>query len=88
MIHRKQQCPCCGYMTLDERGRYDICAVCFWEDDCAAEQFDQPASERPRGPNGVHLWQARLNYRAFGAAEENCIDSVRHPRSEELPDPH
>jgi Cysteine-rich CPCC len=26
-------CPCCGFLTLDERGGYDICPVCFWEDD-------------------------------------------------------
>jgi len=26
-------CPCCGYLTLPERGAYDICPVCFWEDD-------------------------------------------------------
>src|SRR5579885_3179586 len=29
----KYSCPCCGYKTLDERGGYDICPVCFWEDD-------------------------------------------------------
>lgn len=28
-----EPCPCCGYMTLDRRGAYDICPVCFWEDD-------------------------------------------------------
>ncbi|WP_328859368.1 CPCC family cysteine-rich protein [Streptomyces sp. NBC_00306] len=26
-------CPCCGYVTLAERGSHEICAVCFWEDD-------------------------------------------------------
>ena len=26
-------CPCCGYLTLDERGGYEICPVCYWEDD-------------------------------------------------------
>lgn len=24
-------CPCCGYLTLDERGGYEICSVCFWD---------------------------------------------------------
>src|SRR5690349_12959899 len=28
-----QACPCCGRATLDERGGYDICRVCWWEDD-------------------------------------------------------
>ncbi|HEY5317723.1 MAG TPA: CPCC family cysteine-rich protein, partial [Solirubrobacteraceae bacterium] len=27
-------CPCCGFLTLPdpERGSYEICPVCFWED--------------------------------------------------------
>lgn len=31
----KHKCPCCGYYTFDEKpsGTYDICEVCFWEDD-------------------------------------------------------
>lgn len=27
------QCPCCDYFSLDDRGEYGICSVCFWEDD-------------------------------------------------------
>ena len=26
-------CPCCLYQTIKERGQYEICPVCFWEDD-------------------------------------------------------
>lgn len=26
-------CPACGADTLDKRGGYDICDVCWWEDD-------------------------------------------------------
>ncbi len=26
-------CLCCGYRTLPARGDYDICPVCFWEDE-------------------------------------------------------
>lgn len=29
----KIACPCCGYLVFDERGCYEICPVCFWEDD-------------------------------------------------------
>lgn len=29
----KYICLCCGNRTLDSRGEYDICPVCFWEDD-------------------------------------------------------
>jgi hypothetical protein len=31
---QKTACPCCEYLTLeDEPGHFDICPVCFWEDD-------------------------------------------------------
>src|SRR5215211_4909943 len=26
-------CPCCGHITLSERGAYEICGECGWEDD-------------------------------------------------------
>lgn len=29
----KYKCFCCGYMTLEARAEFDICPVCFWEDD-------------------------------------------------------
>jgi len=30
---KKVRCLCCGYRTIDERGAFDICPVCFWEDE-------------------------------------------------------
>lgn len=31
---KKYKCPCCGYFTFEKKERaYDICLVCFWEDD-------------------------------------------------------
>ncbi len=30
---RKYRCLCCGYLTLESRGEFDICPVCYWEDD-------------------------------------------------------
>jgi hypothetical protein len=27
------ECFCCGYKTLTRRGEYEICPVCWWEDD-------------------------------------------------------
>ncbi len=29
----KYLCPCCYMPTLDERAGFDICTICFWEDD-------------------------------------------------------
>lgn len=31
----KYKCPCCSFYTFYDKpnGNYDICPVCFWEDD-------------------------------------------------------
>jgi hypothetical protein len=54
-------CPCCGQQTLPERGAYDICGVCGWEDD---GQDDHDADEVRGGPNGtMSLSRARQVFR-------------------------
>ena len=54
-------CPCCGYPTLHERGGYDICPLCNWEDD---GQDDPHADEVWGGPNGAYsLTEARENFK-------------------------
>jgi hypothetical protein len=54
-------CPCCGYPMLSERGGYQICRLCNWEDD---GQDDPHAEEVWGGPNGSYsLAQARMNFR-------------------------
>ncbi|MFI9006852.1 CPCC family cysteine-rich protein [Actinosynnema sp. NPDC053489] len=45
----KVVCPCCGYHTLDSRGDYDICEVCFWDDG----QDDHDADVVRGDPNGT-----------------------------------
>lgn len=53
-------CPCCGYPTLSERGAYEICSICDWEDD---GQDDPRADEVWGGPNGQYsLSEARGNF--------------------------
>ena len=78
----KYKCPCCGYYTFDEQpgGSYDICEVCFWEDD--PEQLEDPAYEG--GANPVSLIQARKNYEEFGASHPDLIVFVRAPYPDEL----
>jgi hypothetical protein len=77
------RCPCCRCKTLGERSVYEICPVCFWEDD---GQDDQNADEVWGGPNGpLSLTEARANYRAFGASSERRRQFVRAPQPEELP---
>ncbi len=51
-------CPSCGFPTLDERGGYDICPVCFWED---SGQDDAGADKIHGGPNrNISLTDSRL----------------------------
>ncbi len=57
-------CPCCGYATLDERGGWDICRICWWEDD---GQDNDNATVVAGGPNSnVSLARARLNFITSG----------------------
>lgn len=79
----KFACPCCGYKTLPERGGYEICNVCFWEDD---GQDDEDADVIRGGPNGaLNLTEARRNFVEFGVCEKRHIRDVRNPRPEEMP---
>jgi len=54
-------CPCCGYPTLCERGAYEICKLCFWEDD-----GQDDADEVLPGPNhGYSLAESRRNFERY-----------------------
>lgn len=76
-------CRCCGFWTLSDpqSGSYEICPVCFWEDDPV--QNEDPAY--PGGANRVCLSDARLNYIRYGACEEQAVGHVRPPTLRELP---
>lgn len=75
-------CPCCGFLTMpQDRGSYELCPVCFWEDD--GVQFRDPSYEG--GANQVSLNDARANFARIGASEPELLDSVRPPRPEEMP---
>jgi cysteine-rich CPCC protein len=53
-------CPVCGYPTHLERGGFDICHLCNWEDD---GQDDPAADEVKGGSNGdFSLREARENF--------------------------
>jgi hypothetical protein len=79
------RCPCCFCKTLSERDIYEICPVCFWEDD---GQDEHDADLVKGGPNkALSLNEARANYKHFGASSEDRITYVRPPSTEEQPDP-
>ena len=80
----KYTCPCCWYKTLEEEppGTYEICNICFWEEDPV--QFKEPDYEG--GANEGSLRQAQENFIVFGACEKRCIELVRKPTSEDVKD--
>ncbi len=76
-------CPCCRNLTLSEQppGTYEICPVCYWEDDPV--QFDD--EEYEGGANSVSLKKARENYQAIGACSKDVRAEVRKPTVDEMP---
>jgi hypothetical protein len=78
---KRSRCPCCGYPTLGARGEYEICRICWWEDD---GQDDADADVFRGGPNqGYSLTQARENFRRFGVMyEPECDPRIGAPDSE------
>lgn len=76
-------CPVCAHLTLGDPhpGSYEICSVCFWEDDPV--QAADP--DMGGGANGVPLVEARENYRRLGVSEERFAKHVRPARPEEIP---
>jgi hypothetical protein len=82
---RRQRCPCCGYYTLLQRGEYDICKVCFWEDEYRRLQYGEAPEGITTGANRVPLELARKNFLAFGATQRRLLPHVRPPLPEELP---
>ena len=64
------ECRCCHYLTLTEDRSYDICSVCFWEDDGATEEKDYS------GPNHQTLGEGRKNFAKLGACDETSREHV------------
>ena len=59
-------CPSCGYFTMDEwPGSYDICHICFWEDDPV--QLLDPSYAG--GANHPSLIEAQSNVMLYGACD-------------------
>lgn len=76
---KMQACPCCGYRTIDIRGDFDICRVCWWEDD---GQDNNNAGASYGGPNGISLSQARYNFIQYGIYDPSRSDlyKIRDPK--------
>ena len=51
-------CPCCGQFVFEEKGAYEICPVCGWEDD----PYQRRNPDFAGGANSLSLNQARRYY--------------------------
>ena len=65
-------CPCCGYPLLAERAKYEICPLCWWQDDGLDDgPTGNPGDlDRVSGPNHGTLRRAREHF------EEHCVTEV------------
>lgn len=79
VVSRAEPCPCCGYQTLPELGSYELCPVCWWEDD--PEQAKRPWAWG--GANGISLVEAQQAYLLHGAVDANAVRRVRAPQPNE-----
>jgi hypothetical protein len=84
IMAEKHACRCCGYKTFIDKpeGNYEICEVCFWENDPI--QLDNPNYEN--GANKVSLKVGQKNFLKFGAIEKEMIKNVRIPNPDEEKD--
>lgn len=75
-------CRCCLFLTLSEpeTGSYEICPVCFWEDDPVQNEHPEYAG----GANKFSLGEARENYIRCGACDPALERHVWPPSIEEV----
>jgi len=68
-------------MSDDQPGSFEICPICFWEDD--GVQFDN--IDFKGGANVECLKEARQNFKKFGASSLVFLKYVRAPLINEIP---
>ena len=69
------RCLCCGNRTLSAPATFELCPVCWWQDD---GQDESDADVVRGGPNGtLSLTRARVNFLAYGASDPRFTGRVR-----------
>lgn len=77
-------CPVCGYLVFKEQpGSYDVCPICYWEDDIVQLAFPNLKG----GANTPSLLECQANFRRFGVCESRFADHVRQPEAGDRRDP-
>ena len=64
------KCQCCGYKTIESFGDYDICPVCFWEDDTTS------TDDHYSDVNKMTLGEAKKNFQLFGASSKRRLQFI------------
>jgi hypothetical protein len=64
-------------------GSYDICPICFWEDDLSQLRWPDSAG----GANRPSLIEAQAVFAQIGAIEPRLVPHVRKPRDDDARDP-
>jgi len=73
-------CPCCGHLVFPESpGSYEICPICYWEDDAIQLRWPDWAG----GANRPSLVEAQQNFIQFSAMEDRFVPNVRPPTEPE-----
>ena len=80
----KFTCFVCGYKTLDSRCDWDICPICFWEDDVLVQSEEDDVMSPA---NGLQVSEAQANFIRFGAADQEAKENVRPPNAGDARDP-
>ncbi|WP_312287634.1 CPCC family cysteine-rich protein [Chryseobacterium gleum] len=63
-------CPCCNFRTIFEKGNYQICPVCFWEDDGNMNDMKNSSA------NHMTLKEAKDNFKTKGAISDQFLKFV------------
>lgn len=68
----KATCPCCGYKTLLKPRNWEICDLCFWEDD--PYQFVNPDFGGGMNEKSLRAYQEEFRMGAYPHRKPTCFD--------------
>lgn len=68
-------CPCCEAPVFEEKGKYEICPFCGWEDDPSQSEFPELSG----GANEMNLKTARINFCRYGTCNEPQNEYYENP---------
>lgn len=78
-MKRRFFCVVCGYNTLETQHDWDICPICYWEDDVVGD-VDTTSSAN----EGMWISEAQANFTKFGAVSERLRSYVRPPNKNDI----